>query len=139
MVAELTEGEGLTNVAAAEVLGVAESTIREDKRASQNRDPDEDDQIGLVAQDSQNREPPPEPETPPLPQGRFRIWEVILTSENYVVEEIGPLTALRRFEGRVPRWVSPFQEQAKQHQPSSAHCKYRSPLQRGQAFSLHPL
>ena len=70
--AELTQGDNpLTNIAVAEILGVAESTIREDKKASQNRESDENEQIRLDPQASQNREPPPEPETPPLPEGRF--------------------------------------------------------------------
>jgi len=56
-VAELTEGEGLSNVQAAAVLGVAESTVRADKQSgSQNREDEPFGQIGLEADASQNRE-----------------------------------------------------------------------------------
>lgn len=65
---ELTDGEGMSNVQAADVLGVDEGTVRGDKRASENSD-----SAKLPGLDpSENSEPPSEPETPPLPVGEFK-------------------------------------------------------------------
>ena len=64
-VAELTEG--LSNVQAAGVLGVDEATVRRD-RESANAEP----QGEFSLDESANAEPPPEPETPPLPVGMFK-------------------------------------------------------------------
>jgi N6-adenosine-specific RNA methylase IME4 len=85
-VAELTEGEGLTNVAAAEILGVDEGTIRGDKKAiSENSEPEPPQQIETGGAHSENSEPPPEPETPALPEGRFRC---ILIDPPWPIEKI---------------------------------------------------
>lgn len=72
-VVELTEGEGLSNVQAAAVLGVGEATVRRDKdTASPNDEPDKGEQVGFGDTASPNDEPPLEPETPPLPTGLFQ-------------------------------------------------------------------
>jgi phage N-6-adenine-methyltransferase len=57
-VAELTEGEGLSNVKAAEVLGVSEFTIRKDKKTgSINHEAEAAEQVALEPEDSINHEP----------------------------------------------------------------------------------
>jgi ParB family chromosome partitioning protein len=58
-VAELTEGEGLSNVQAAEVLGVDERTVRRDKRKSANADDEALEQIAPDDGPSANAEPLP--------------------------------------------------------------------------------
>lgn len=70
-VAELTDGEGLSNVQAASVLGVSDETIRRDRDAT-NVEAELAQQNQAASGDATNVEPPPEPETPPLPTGRFR-------------------------------------------------------------------
>lgn len=55
----MTEGEGLSNVQAAAVLGVAEGTIRADKKASQNHETTPDEQTHPEEEDSQSYEPLP--------------------------------------------------------------------------------
>lgn len=88
--AELTGGEGLSNRQAAEVLGVDEITIRRDRdgatnvagdaeeqiplagRAATNAAPEAIEQVELEGTSAANAARPPEPETPPLPEGRYR-------------------------------------------------------------------
>lgn len=58
-VAELTEGEGLSNVKAADVLGVAEATVRRDRNKSPNGDGKQDEQIAVEPDLSSGDEPKP--------------------------------------------------------------------------------
>lgn len=59
-VAELTDGEGLSNVKAAEVLGVDEGTVRNDRQAmSENSEFEVDEQIELDTDGSENSESKP--------------------------------------------------------------------------------
>jgi len=84
-VAELTDGEGLSNVKAAEVLGVDEATVRRDRDGSANAEPATGEQITFTANPSANAERPPVPETPPLPKGRYRC---IVIDPPWPVEKI---------------------------------------------------
>lgn len=70
--AELTELEGLSNRQAADVLGVDEGTIRGDKKGAEFSALESGEQIGLAGVTAEFSAPPPEPETPPLPEGRYR-------------------------------------------------------------------
>lgn len=56
-VGELTEGEGLSNVEAAGVLGVGETTVRRDRATSPNGEPESGEQIAPEAEPSPNGEP----------------------------------------------------------------------------------
>ena len=58
-VAELTEGEGLSNVKAAEILGVGEATVRRDRDTSPNDEPAQGEQIDAEPDTSPNDEPAP--------------------------------------------------------------------------------
>jgi N6-adenosine-specific RNA methylase IME4 len=81
-VGELTEGEGLSNRQAAAVLGVSHTTVERD-RTGTNVPPEADKEIDIVIPDGTNV--PREPETPPLPGGRFRC---IVIDPPWPVEKI---------------------------------------------------
>jgi N6-adenosine-specific RNA methylase IME4 len=84
VVAELTDGEGLSNRQAAEVVGVDEITIRRDRNDATNVADRHAEQIELNTADATNVAPT-EPETPPLPEGRFRC---IVIDPPWPVEKI---------------------------------------------------
>ena len=84
-VPELIEGEGLSTREAADVLGVSHTTIESDILSGKNLPASSPSQIETEASTGKNLPPPPEPETPPLPEGRFKC---ILIDPPWPIEKI---------------------------------------------------